>query len=100
MARYLAKNGVTSFAPASMTLPYDVLARAFRAAADYNRAAHPGCARLMGIQMEGPFFSEKKRARRTARTSACRTSKRSARSTRPARGCCASWTWRRSCLAQ
>ena len=44
-----------------MTLPYDVLARAFRAAADYNRAAHPGCARLMGIQMEGPFFSEKKK---------------------------------------
>ena len=34
MARYLAKNGVTSFAPASMTLPYDVLARAFRAAAE------------------------------------------------------------------
>ena len=61
MARYLAQNGVTSFAPASMTLPYDVLARAFRAAADYNRAAHPGCARLMGIQMEGPFFSEKKK---------------------------------------
>ena len=61
MARYLAKNGVTSFAPASMTLPYDVLARAFCAAADYNRAAHPGCARLMGIQMEGPFFSEKKK---------------------------------------
>ena len=61
MARYLARNGVTSFAPASMTLPYDVLARAFRAAADYNRAAHPGCARLMGIQMEGPFFSEKKK---------------------------------------
>ena len=25
MARYEAKNGVTSFAPASMTLPYDVL---------------------------------------------------------------------------
>ena len=25
MAKYLAANGVTSFAPASMTLPYDVL---------------------------------------------------------------------------
>ena len=25
MARYLAQNGVTGFAPASMTLPYDVL---------------------------------------------------------------------------
>ena len=60
MARYLAKNGVTSFAPASMTLPYDVLARAFRAAADYNRAAHPGCARLMGIQMEAVLLREEK----------------------------------------
>ena len=61
MARYLAKNGVTSFAPASMTLPYDVLARAFRAAAVDNRAPPPGCARQMGMQMEGPFFSEKKK---------------------------------------
>ena len=30
MAAYLAKNGVTSFAPASMTLPYDVLETEFR----------------------------------------------------------------------
>lgn len=61
MANYLAENGVTSFAPASMTLPYDVLEQAFRTAADYHRKPHPGCARLMGIQMEGPFFSEKKK---------------------------------------
>ena len=32
MARYLAKNGVTSFAPASMTLPYDVLEAAYKTA--------------------------------------------------------------------
>ena len=32
MARYLAKNGVTSFAPASMTLPYDVLETAYKTA--------------------------------------------------------------------
>ena len=32
MARYLAQNGVTSFAPASMTLPYDVLEAACRCA--------------------------------------------------------------------
>ena len=67
MARYLAANGVTSFAPASMTLPYDVLETAYRTAVKLSRAAPDGCARLMGIQMEGPFFSEKKRARRTAR---------------------------------
>ena len=32
MAEYLGKNGVTSFAPASMTLPYETLAAAFASA--------------------------------------------------------------------
>ena len=35
MGRYLAKNGVTSFAPASMTLPYETLERAFASARAY-----------------------------------------------------------------
>ena len=61
MAAYLASNGVTSFSPASMTLPYDVLARAFDTARQLHRQPKAGCARLMGIQMEGPFFSEKKK---------------------------------------
>ena len=61
MGRYLAENGVTSFAPASMTLPYETLAAAFATAVDYRREDAPGHARLMGIQMEGPFFSEKKK---------------------------------------
>lgn len=61
MARYLAQNGVTGFAPASMTLPYDVLETAYRTAVKFSHAAPEGCARLMGIQMEGPFFSEKKK---------------------------------------
>lgn len=61
MARYLAQAGVTSFAPASMTLPYDVLERAFAAARRLADSAPEGCARLVGIQMEGPYFSEKKK---------------------------------------
>ena len=61
MARYLAQNGVTSFAPASMTLPYDVLEAAYKTAARLKKEQPEGCARLMGIQMEGPFFSEKKK---------------------------------------
>ena len=61
MARYLAKNGVTSFAPASMTLPYDVLETAYKTAVQLKKAQPEGCARLMWIQMEGPFFSEKKK---------------------------------------
>ena len=61
MARYLAANGVTSFAPASMTLPYEVLEQAFATAVRLTEEQPAGCARLMGIQMEGPFFSEKKK---------------------------------------
>lgn len=61
MAKYLANVGVTSFAPASMTLPYEVLDKAFRQAAKFHKAAPEGYSRLMGIQMEGPFFSEKKK---------------------------------------
>ena len=61
MARYLAKKGVTSFAPASMTLPYDVLETAYKTAVQLKKEQPEGCARLMGIQMEGPFFSEKKK---------------------------------------
>ena len=61
MAAYLAKNGITSFAPASMTLPYDVLEKAFATARRLADEAPAGHARLMGIQMEGPYFSEKKK---------------------------------------
>ncbi len=66
MARYYASCGVTSFAPASMTLPYDVLARAFGTARELVEEAPAGHARLMGIQMEGPYFSYKKRGAQNA----------------------------------
>ena len=61
MARYLLKEGITSFTPASMTLPYEILESAFKtgkALADENPA---DCARIMGVHMEGPYFSEKKK---------------------------------------
>lgn len=61
MAAYYARCGVTSFAPASMTLPYDVLSAAFATAKQLTQETPDGCARLMGIQMEGPYFSYKKR---------------------------------------
>ena len=61
IAKYLASEGVTSFAPASMTLPYDVLEKAFATARQLADAQPEGCSRLMGIQMEGPYFSEKKK---------------------------------------
>ena len=61
MAAYYAQWGVTSFAPASMTLPYEVLEKAFATAKRLHEEAPEGLSRLMGIQMEGPYFSYKKR---------------------------------------
>ena len=61
MARYLAKNGITSFAATTMTLPYPVLEKAFAAAGEFAGQRNPDCAHLLGIQMEGPYFSEKKK---------------------------------------
>ena len=61
MAKYYASVGVTSFAPASMTLPYDILEKAFATGLRLKKEAPEGHARIMGIQMEGPYFSYKKR---------------------------------------
>ncbi len=61
MARYLAQNGITSFAATTMTLPYPVLEKAFSSAKAFAQQNNPGSARLLGIQMEGPYFSEKKK---------------------------------------
>ncbi|MEA4869167.1 MAG: N-acetylglucosamine-6-phosphate deacetylase [Christensenella sp.] len=61
LARYLAKNGITSFAPASMTLPEEQLRAAYAIAAAFAGEQPEGAAVLRGIHMEGPFFSEKKK---------------------------------------
>ena len=61
IAKYLAKNGITSFAPASLTLPEEQLTRAFQTAVEFSGQPYADCAVLRGIHMEGPFFSEKKK---------------------------------------
>lgn len=66
MAAFYAKEGVTSFAPASMTLPYDTLAKAFGNAKRLADEKLPGLAVVRGIQMEGPYFSCKKRGAQNA----------------------------------
>ena len=66
MAAYYASVGVTSFAPASMTLPYDVLSVAFGNAKKLVAENASGLAVLRGIQMEGPYFSYKKRGAQNA----------------------------------
>jgi N-acetylglucosamine-6-phosphate deacetylase len=49
-----------------MTLPYETLARAFAAARQLHDAPDPGCARIVGIHMEGPFLSEAKKGAQNA----------------------------------
>lgn len=66
MAKFFATCGVTTFAPASMTLPYEVLSKAFATAKQLRDEAPEGYSRLMGIQMEGPYFSYKKRGAQNA----------------------------------
>ena len=44
-----------------MTLPYETLAAAFASARAFVDENRTDCAALRGIQMEGPFFSEKKK---------------------------------------
>ena len=66
MAKFYAQCGATSFAPASMTLPYDVLSKAFATAKQLKEEAPEGHSRIMGIQMEGPYFSYKKRGAQNA----------------------------------
>ena len=66
MAKQYAQWGVTSFAPASMTLPYDVLEKAFATAKQLVEENAEGLSVLRGIQMEGPFFCYKKRGAQNA----------------------------------
>ena len=66
MAAYYARNGITAFAPTSMTLPYETLAAAFQTARDLHENRPSDCARVLGIHMEGPFFSEKKKGAQNA----------------------------------
>ncbi|HML35910.1 MAG TPA: N-acetylglucosamine-6-phosphate deacetylase [Bacillota bacterium] len=66
IAGYLAKNGITSFAPASMTMPEGTLKAAYETAARFRDRQlggemRPGTARILGINMEGPFFSHEKK---------------------------------------
>ncbi|MGN1281024.1 MAG: N-acetylglucosamine-6-phosphate deacetylase [Succinivibrio sp.] len=62
LARYEALNGITSFAPASMTMSRKDIRNSIESAVQFRR----GCinssdmASIEGIYLEGPFVSEKK----------------------------------------
>lgn len=57
MAEYQLKNGITAICPATMALPYEELEKALQCAAFYREK---GGAALVGVNLEGPFLSERK----------------------------------------
>jgi N-acetylglucosamine-6-phosphate deacetylase len=61
IAKYEASIGVTAIAPATMTLPVEELEHILATAAEYKREAENSGADLIGINMEGPFISPKKK---------------------------------------
>ena len=65
-AQYLAEQGITGFAPTTMTLPYEILEKAFVNVKNLHDDAPEGCARILGIHMEGPYFSYAKRGAQNA----------------------------------
>lgn len=60
IASYEASRGVTAICPASMTFPFETLARAFGAAAAFAGSEPDGMAALVGVNMEGPYISPEK----------------------------------------
>ena len=60
IARYEASIGVTAISPATMTLPAEELEHILAVAAEYKKEATDG-ADLIGVNMEGPFISPKKK---------------------------------------
>lgn len=68
IAGYEASVGVTAISPATMTLPVEELERILSVGAKYKeeseakpREERAGLADLIGVNMEGPFISEKKK---------------------------------------
>lgn len=57
--QYEKSRGVTSYCPTSMTLPMDQLIRIFASAAEVEQ--DESCARIVGLNMEGPFLDPAKK---------------------------------------
>lgn len=69
--RYEKKNGITSYCPTSMTLGLDQLKTIFKTAVQAQDT--PDGARIVGINMEGPFLDEEKKGAHVAKYIACPT---------------------------
>ena len=61
ITEYLAKSGVTSFCPTTMTLPIDRLCEIARTIADYTYCNRTKGSKIVGINFEGPFIAMSKK---------------------------------------
>lgn len=66
MARFLLQHGVTSFCPTTMTVGEDTLTQALLAAKGCAASPLEDGARVVGVNMEGPFISKEKRGAQKA----------------------------------
>lgn len=60
LAAYEASCGITSIAPATMTMPLDAIKKSINSAINFKHQLNDNEASLEGIYMEGPFVSPKK----------------------------------------
>lgn len=61
IARFHTKNGVTGFLATTMTESRANILRAIENAVEYTEQAHPNCSQLLGLYLEGPYFSIEKK---------------------------------------
>ena len=66
MAKYQAENGITSINPATMSLSHEDLKGIMAAGAEFKKGKYPG-AKLVGINMEGPFINVSKKGAQNAK---------------------------------
>lgn len=66
IARYQLQNGITSFSPASMTLPEENIRAAFDTAIRLRKEKPDQASVIRGITMEGPFFNAEKKGAQNA----------------------------------
>lgn len=64
IAKYEARSGITSICPATMTISKDELREIMKKAAAYDNEEG---AKLVGINMEGPFISEAKKGAQSSK---------------------------------
>lgn len=61
MAQFLIRHGVTSFCPTTMTTDRDIIEKALLSARECMDAPCEDGARVVGVNMEGPFISKEKK---------------------------------------